>query len=149
MRRSQRKQRSRSLEGKLQPLEAHERRIEGRERALEIALRQGEQAAAARDGGQRPRPVEPACQHLLPVELRSRLAELATRDQRLDRVRPEGIRRLVQRPQPQLVQQAGEMSAGGVEIAESEVQPAKRTVAEAGQGLALERLRECKSLACI
>ena len=76
---------------------ARARRV-GCERAVEVALGGGEQAATARGGRHGPRATETLRVQLVRLEVGARLLELAESDQRLDRVRPDRVRRVVRPP---------------------------------------------------
>ena len=110
-------------------------------------------SSSAKASRPRPRATEPAprgrsadAQTFPGGQVRSCLIELAAGDQRLDRVRPHRVRRLVQRPAPQLIGDAGELGLGRFEIAEGVLEPAERAAAEPDERLALESFGEGKSV---
>src|SRR5262249_39679148 len=114
-----------ALERERTRLEVGQRLLEGDEGGVEVALGGGEQATTTADGRLGPRASEPSRARLELLQVDARPLEIADRDQRLDRVLPDRVHRIVEAPCEQSIRQIAETEDRRLRITEGEIDAAE------------------------
>ena len=143
---AQAEQRTAPLERIGPPVELGEGTLECLEGAVEVPLTGSEQPAAASSGGDGPGTPELARVQLVRLEVRAGLLELTQTCERLDRVRPDGARRIVHTSRQQPPGKLAQMAAGRLHISERKLEAPENAEARDGEVLVCIRLRELESV---